>query len=87
MKKPEVNYLEFRPSKLNTPQFSHLKLLLAWFACLGLFFLSELLVMMERCTPMHMFLDDWNPFQEIFVLSYVGWFVLIAGSLGYFLLY
>lgn len=87
MKKPEVNYLEFRPSKLNTPQFSHLKLLLAWFACLGLFFLSELLVPPERCTPMHMFLDDWIPFQEIFVLAYVGWFLLIAGSLGYFLLY
>lgn len=87
MKKPEVNYLEFRPSKLNTPQFSHLKLLLAWFACLGLFFLSELLVPTERCTPMHMFLDDWIPFQEIFVLAYVGWFLLIAGSLGYFLLY
>ena len=54
MKKPEVNYLEFRPGKLNTPQFSHLKLLLAWFACLGLFFLSELLVPPERCTPLHM---------------------------------
>lgn len=36
---------------------------------------------------MHMFLDDWIPFQEIFVLAYVGWFLLIAGSLGYFLLY
>ena len=30
MKKPVVNYKEFRLRKLNDPQFSHLKLLLGW---------------------------------------------------------
>ena len=30
MKKPVVDYRQFRLNKLNDPQFSHLKLLLGW---------------------------------------------------------
>ena len=30
MKKPMVDYRQFRLSKLNTPEFSHLKLLGGW---------------------------------------------------------
>ena len=30
MRKPTVDYRSFRLSKLNTPEFSHLKLLFGW---------------------------------------------------------
>lgn len=36
--KPEVNYREFRIHKLNTPEFSHVRLLLYW-PIFGLLFL------------------------------------------------
>ena len=38
--KPEVNYREFRIHKLNTPEFSHVRLLLYWPIFGLLFFLS-----------------------------------------------
>lgn len=37
--KPEVNYREFRIHKLNTPEFSHVRLLLYW-PIFGLLFLG-----------------------------------------------
>ena len=87
MKKPVVDYRAFRLRKLNTPQFSHLKLLLGWVGYFALYFLTENLIPAERCTPMHMWLDDLIPFCEWFLIPYVFWYALIVFSLGYFLLY
>ena len=36
---------------------------------------------------MHCWLDDVVPFCEWFVIPYVSWYLLIVGSLSYFLLY
>ena len=53
MRKPLVNYREFRISKLNTPQFSHLKLLLGWVGYFILYFLTENLIPVEKCHVIH----------------------------------
>lgn len=87
MKKPMVDYRTFRLSKINDPQFSHLKLLLGWIGYFILYFLTENLIPAENCTPVHMWLDDVIPFCEWFVIPYVFWYVLIVISLGCFLLY
>ena len=87
MKKPVVDYRAFRLSKLNTPQFSHLKLLLGWVGYFALYFLTENLIPVERCIPVHCALDDLIPFCEIFLIPYVFWYGLIVFSLGYFALY
>ena len=87
MKKPVVDYRTFRLSRINEPQFSHLKLLWGWIVYFVLFVLTENLIPAESCTPMHCRLDDIIPFCEAFVIPYVGWYLLIIGSLGYFLLY
>ena len=87
MKKPVVDYRTFRLRKINEPQFSHLKLLLGWVGYFALYFLTENLIPPESCTPVHMWLDDVIPFCEWFLIPYVFWYVLIALSLGYFLLY
>lgn len=86
-KKPVVNYKEFRFSKLNTPQFSHLLLLLGWLGYFALYFITENLIPVEKCYVVHSRLDDIIPFCEVFVLPYVGWYLLIVGSLLYFGLY
>ena len=87
MKKPVVDYRKFRLSKLNDPEFSHLKLLLGWVGYFALYFLTENLIPAEKCKPMWMWLDDVIPFCEWFVIPYVFWYLLIVISLGYFALY
>ncbi len=87
MKKPVVDYRQFRLSKLNDPQFSHLKLLGGWLVYFALYFLTENLIPAERCYPVHIPLDDVIPFCEWFIIPYVSWYGLIVFSLGYFLLY
>ncbi len=87
MKKPIVDYRQFRLHKLNDPQFSHLKLLGGWIIYFLLYFLTENLIPAESCTPVHIWLDDIIPFCEWFLLPYVFWYGLIVFSLGYFALY
>ena len=87
MKKPTVDYRDFRLSRINEPQFSHVKLLLGWVGYFCLYFLTENLIPAERCTPVHCFLDDVIPFNEFFVIFYVGWYLLVVGSLAYTFFY
>lgn len=87
MKRPVVDYRKFRFSKLNTPEFSHLKLLLGWVGYFALYFLTENLIPVEKCHVIHSKLDDIIPFCEWFLLPYVFWYLLIVVSLGYFALY
>lgn len=87
MKKPVVDYREFRLSKLNDPRFSHLKLLLGWLGYFALYFLTENLIPAESCHVMHCALDDVIPFCEWFIIPYVFWYFLIVLSLLYFMLY
>lgn len=87
MKKPVVDYRQFRLSKINDPQFSHLKLLLGWVGYFLLYLLTENLIPREACYPIHCALDDRIPFFEGFVIPYVFWYLMVAGSLLYFALY
>ena len=87
MKKPVVDYRAFRPSRLNEPQFSHLKLLAGWIVYFIMYFLTENLIPASSCHVMHCFIDDLIPFNEVFVIFYVSWYLLIVGSLLYFMLY
>ena len=87
MRTPMVNYRKLRLSNINTPEFSHLKLLLGWVGYFILYFLTENLIPAEKCYPVHCRLDDAVPFCEWFVIPYVSWYLLIVGSMLYFLMY
>lgn len=87
MKKSVVDYKQFRLSKINDPQFSHLKLLLGWVGYFALYFITENFIPTERCYVVHSPLDDIIPFCEVFVVPYVFWYLLIVISLVYFALY
>ena len=86
MKTP-IDYRTFRLSRINAPQFSHLKLLLSWLVYFALYFLTEKLIPAENCYVVHSPLDDLIPFCEAFLIPYAFWYLLIVISLGYFLLY
>ena len=87
MRKPVVNYRNLRLSNITSPQYRHLLLLLGWLVYFCLYFLTENLIPAEDCHPVWCKLDDIIPFNEWFVIFYVGWYVLIVVSLGYFALY
>lgn len=87
MRSPVVDYKKFRLSKLNTAEFSHLKLLFGWAVYFALYFITERFISAESCTPVHCFIDDLIPFCEVFLIPYVGWYLLVVGSLLYFALY
>ena len=87
MRKPVVDYRSFKLSKINEPQYRHLLLLLGWPIYFSLYFITEQLIPLERCYPIHCFLDDIVPFCEYFVIAYAGWYFLIVGSLIYLALY
>lgn len=44
MKKPVVDYRKFRFSRLNDPEFSHLKLLGSWIVYFVFYYLTENLI-------------------------------------------
>lgn len=87
MRKPVVDYCQLRLSNITSPRFRHLFWLLGWVGYFILYFLTENLIPAEDCTPVWCPLDDLIPFNELFVIFYVGWYALIVWSLGYFLLF
>ena len=87
MKRQRVDYTGFSLSRLNEPRFSHIKLLGGWIIYFILYFLTENLIPRENCHPIHCWLDDVIPFNEFFLIFYCGWFLLVFGSLLYYLLY
>ena len=87
MKRPAVDYRNFRFSRLNDPAFSHLKLLSAWIGYLVMYLLTENLIPAERCHLIHAPLDDLIPFCEAFVVFYVLWYLFVFLALLWYLLY
>ncbi len=87
MRKPIVDYKGFRLSKVKNNEYRHLLYLLGWPGYFLMYFLTEQLIPADKCYSVHCFLDDIVPFCEWFVIPYVGWYLLIVGSLIYFALY
>ena len=70
MIKPYVDYRKFRFSKLSTPEFSHVWLLLFW-PVFGLgFSYVERFYPVTHYIEMHCALDDLIPFNEWFLIPY-----------------
>ncbi len=83
MRKPTVDYRKFRLSRLNDPEFCHLKWLLYWpIYCLA-FTIVERVYQPEKWHVIYCFLDDYIPFCEWFLIPYLFWFVYVAGVLAY----
>ncbi len=87
MKKQLYDYSGFSLKRLRDPRYSHVLLLLSWVGYFVMYFLTENLIPAERCHVIHCALDDVIPFNEFFVIFYVGWYVLVFGSLAYTLFF
>ena len=82
-KKKPVDYSGFSLRRLNEPRFSHVKLLGGWIFYFVMYFVTENLIPASACHPMHCALDDIIPFNEFFLIFYVGWYALVFCSLAY----
>ena len=82
-----ADYRNFRFSKISTPEYNHLKLLLYWPVFLLCFLYVERLSSTAAYHPMHCALDDLIPFCEYFLIPYLFWFVYLVGMHVYTLLY
>jgi hypothetical protein len=87
MKRQKIDYSGFSLKKLTDPRFSHLLWLSGWLVYFVSYFFTENLIPEERFHEMHCFVDDLIPFSEYFVLIYAGWYLFVAGSMLYMLLY
>ncbi len=87
MRKPVVDYKDFKLSRINEPKFQHLQYLAGWIVYFLLFFMTEALIPASECYVVHSRLDDLIPFCEYFLIPYFGWYFLIVGSLLYFMFY
>ena len=87
MKLPLIDYRQFRLSRLNTPQFRHLKLLLFWPIFSLVFCYLENYRPTVYYAPMRCALDQWIPFCKWFVIPYAFWFLFVGGMLLYTLFY
>ena len=86
-RKPQVDYRKFPFRNIYDPKFAHLKLLLSWVIYFAFYILTEAYIPYDRCRVIYSPLDDIVPFCEYFVVPYVLWYALVAGSLLYFLLF
>lgn len=73
-----VDYRSFRLSKINTPEFEHIKLLLFW-PLFGIAFYCLERVFNMNYHPVYCALDDKIPFCEYFLIPYWFWFVFLIG--------
>lgn len=81
-----IDYRKFRFSKLNG-EFAYLKLLLYW-PIYGLAFLFvERFYAPAEWHPIYCPLDDLIPFNELFLIPYLLWFVYLIGMIAYTLLF
>ena len=70
--------------ELAAKRYTHLHLLWSWVGYFAMYFLTENLIPRERCHVIHCTLDDLIPFCEWFLIAYVFWYFLVAGTLAYF---
>ncbi len=82
-----ADYPNFRLSKLNTPEFKHLWLLMIWPVYLFRYFLVENWNPAQSYTVIHCSLDDRIPFLEGFLVFYVLWYAAIFGMHIYTMLF
>ncbi|MBQ9342897.1 MAG: phosphatidic acid phosphatase [Clostridia bacterium] len=84
MRKLAADYKSFRLRRIGEPQYRHALLLLGWVWYFIMYMITENLIPIERCTPIHCWLDDVIPFNELFLIPYVLWYVLIVVTLAYY---
>ena len=81
-----IDYRKFRFSKLNTPEFRHLKYLFFWPAFVLVFKFLESDLWVREYISVKSPLDDLIPFNEYFYIPYMLWHLFVPGMIVWLLL-
>ncbi len=84
---PQVDYRNFRLSKINDQEYRHTKLLLFWPIYILSYFFVEAVNPVERCFLIHTAVDDMIPFCEWFIIPYLLWSPIMLGVQLYLMVY
>lgn len=87
LERPVCDYRQLRLHNLGSSEFSHLKLLLYWPLFGIAFFFAERLYKPVSYTEMYCPIDDYIPFEEIFLIPYMFWFLYLVGMHVFTLFY
>ncbi len=87
IRQPETDLRKLRLNNINSPEFSHLKMLLFWPAFGLLFAFAERFYPVAEYHVMYHPVDRLIPFNEWFALPYIYWFVYMIGMHFYAGLY
>lgn len=78
-----INLRDFRFSKLNTSEFSHLMYVVFW-PIFGIAFgLLETGIAQRHYYPVECIIDAYIPFCELFLIPYMFWFLYLVGMAFY----
>lgn len=83
----QVDYRNFRLSKINQAEYRHLKLLLFWPIYFLRYPIIEAINTADRCFPVSCWLDELIPFHEAFFIPYQLWMVCLLAMTLYTMLY
>jgi len=84
---PVVDYSKLKINNINSLEYRHLKKLLYWPVFGLLFWYAENLYPVAEYYVMYHPVDSMIPFNELFVLPYLFWFIYLIGIHLYTLLY
>ena len=83
----DADWRHFRPRLLNDPQYRHAWLLLFWPIFGMMFGFVERIYQVPGYHVMYCPLDDVIPFNELFLLPYLFWFVYLSGTVAFLFFY
>ncbi|MDL2300609.1 phosphatidic acid phosphatase [Clostridiaceae bacterium OttesenSCG-928-D20] len=81
------DYRRLRINNISSDEFKHLKLLMFWPIFGILFAIVERYYIVDYYYPIHSPIDDLIPFNELFLIPYLFWFVFLVGMHLYTLVY
>lgn len=87
IKQPSVDYRNLTLKNINSDEYKHLKLLIFWPIYGILFMFAERFYNVSYYYPVYCPLDDIIPFNEIFLIPYMYWFIYLVGIHFYTLCY
>lgn len=84
---PDADWRHFRLHRINEEPYRHAWLLLFWPVFGLLFGFVERYYPVQSYHAMHCAMDDIIPFNELFLIPYLFWFIYLAGTVAFLFFY
>ena len=83
----KIDYSGLNLRTVTKPEYSHVLLMSGWVFYLLFFYITERVIKPAHYHEIHCGLDDLIPFNELFLIFYASWYLLVGGAVIFYLLY